>query len=530
MSKEHKHFIKSTIIVAACAFLSRVLGLIRATLLASFYGATESRGLADCYSAAFKLPDIIFNLVAFGAISIVLIPYFSKFVKHEDAKKLHYSCSTFLNFFFLFISFFLIAGFFFADYFVRDYLVKGWTNEENILITIKMTRILLLQVLFMTLSGIFGSYLNALEKFRAYSFALLSYNVGIIIGILAIAPFLGIEGVAWGAVLGSFLHFIIQFSGALVNGYKYHVGLPKFNKEIRQLILIAIPRIGALSLEQLVKFFIVNFASFLFIGSIFIFENAENFSMVPFGMIAVSISTTTFPIFSKLFVAKEYDTLLQTLLEKLQSVLFFMLPIAIIMIVLRVEIIDLLLAYRKFSYNDVVITANALGLYMLGIPFFSLSIVIVKFYYAQKKSFIPMLITIAAQAATIGGCYYFSKKLQVSGLSLGRSIGYIIQMVLLIVCIYIINKKEKKFLILPTKPLVASAKIIVCSILILGLGYFLQKFITFTDQRKLNSIIKLFVFGGVLSLVYGLMSLKAGVPEMKIMTDKILRKLRIVRS
>ena len=515
MTKEGKRFFLSTALISICAFSSRILGLVRQYLLASRYGATESQGLTDCYSAAFKLPDIIFNLVAFGAISIVLIPYFSGFIKKERRDELKYTCSTFLNFFFLFITFFIFIGFFFAPFFVRNFLVKGWTNEINISLTIKMTRILLLQILFLTLSGIFGSYLNALERFTAYAFALLSYNIGIIFGILVIAPCIGIQGVAWGAVLGSFHHFFIQGIGALKNGFKYNFGLPKFNREIKELIFIAIPRMIAISGEQLVKFFIVNIASFLFIGSIFIFENAENFSMVPFGTIAVSISTTAFPVFSKLYVEKEYDELLKSLLKMLRSCLFFILPVTLIMIVFKNEIIELLLVYKKFTQKDALLTANALAYYMMGIPFFSITIILVKFYYAQKRSIIPMIVTLISVFVTIVASYIFSGYFNISGLSIGRSSGYIIQTLLLILFIIFINKKENYFKIVDWSLFLDIIKIIIIFIILFITGLFVQANIYFFNDVKIDSIVKLILLGGLILIIYAILTYILKIPEIR---------------
>lgn|GEM_PF-1005156 len=528
MTKQKSHFVRSTIIIAVCSLLSRILGLLRVSLLGSFFGATRSEGLTDCYAAAFKLPDIIFNLVAFGAISIVLIPYFSGFIKKEQLDELKKTCSQFLNFFLLIICLFIIVGFLIAPFFVKNFLVRGWAdslaNKKNIELTVLMTRILLLQVLFMTLSGIFGSYLNAIEKFTAYAFALLSYNIGIIFGILVLAPFMSIIGVAWGAVLGSFIHFMIQASGSMYNGFKYSFGMPKMNKDIKELIFIAFPRIIAIGGEQFVKFFIVNIASFLFIGSIFIFENAENFSMVPFGMLAVSISTTAFPVFAKLYVSKEYNLMLKNLIDKLRAMMFFIIPITIIMIIFKYQIIEILLAYKKYSQHDVLLTSDALGFYMIGIPFFSITIVVVKFYYAQKKSFLPMIVTLIMVAVTILCCYIFSKDLNVTGLSIGRSIGYIIQALLLILFLFIYNKKEKLFTEIPVNSIVDIFKIMLISAVFI-IPAFISKFnIMFFQNQKLNSLLIIVVFGGISSIFYFIFCFIFKVPE----AGEIVKRIKLL--
>lgn len=516
MTHSGKKFFKATLLISISALLSRLLGLLRQTLLAAKFGATSGQGYNDCYNAAFTLPDIIFNLIVFGAVSIVLIPYFSGLLKKDQIEKLHKSCSSFLNFFFIFISFFIVIGFFFAPLFVRRFLVAGWTNEQNILLTIKMTRIILLQTLFMTLSGIFGSYLNAIEKFTAYAFALLSYNIGIIFGIVVLTPFLGIEGAAWGAVIGSFTHFSIQTIGSLHNGFKFSFGLPKLTKEIKQLILVAIPRVIGISADQFVKFFIVQFASYIFTGAIFIFYNAENFSMVAYGMIAVSISTTSFPIFSKLYAAGEYNHLIDNLFQRIRSLLFLILPISILMIVFRNEIISILIGYKHFSNKDVLLTANALAYYLLGIPAFSMTILIVKFYYAQKKSVIPMIISLVSASVTVIVSYFLSKKFAVSGLSLGRSSGYILQMLLLLTMIFFYNSREKIFTIVPKKQLIEISKIIAINIIIIFIAFLIHYIFDFKFYSKLKILlflilqtIPIIIIYFVLSYIFGLTDLKA---------------------
>jgi putative peptidoglycan lipid II flippase len=524
MPENKKHFLKATLLIAVFSLLSRILGLLRSTLLASFYGASGSDGLNDCYTAAFKLPDIIFNLVAAGAISIVLIPYFTGLIKKDDKTKLNEACSSFLNFFFLMMAFFVLLAYIFAPFFVKQFLVSGWTNEHNILLTIKMTRILLLQVLFMTLSGIFGSYLNAIEKFTAYSFALLSYNVGIIAGILFLTPLIGIEGVVWGVVAGSFIHFSIQGTGAFVNGFRFRFCLPKLNKEIRDLFLVAIPRIIAISGDQITRFFLVNFASFIFVGSMFIFDNVENLAMVAYGMIAVSLSTTAFPVFVKLYNEKDFDGLILSLFEKLRSLMFLMLPATVLMIIFRTEIIEILLGYGKFQGNNITLTSDALLYYMIGIPFLSITILTVKYYYAQKKSLIPMIIALISIAVTLITSFYFSKIFAVSGLSIGRSLGFIIQALLLLGFIIIINKKEKIISSFPKKPFFDTLKIITASIFMLASALILQHFIKFSGNIKFISILNIIIIGGISSIIYVLSSLLFKVPEITFFYNKIIKR------
>ena len=519
MTKDGKHFFLSTFILILSQFLSRVLGLLRIILINTIFGATESGGVTDCYSAAFKIPDIIFNIIAFGMISVVLVPYFSKYLKSKQYKELINACSNFINIFLILIFFFIIIGFIFAPFIVKHFLVTGWTDKGNIQLTIKMTRILLLQVLFMTFSGILASYLNAVERvigYIYYALAPLFYNLGIIFGIFFISPYVGIEGAAWGAVIGGLLHLLINLIGSIICGYKYKLVLPRFDNDIKDLFIIGIPRIIAISGEQFVKVFIIMIASYLIEGSMIIFDNAENFSMIAFGMIAVSISTTSFPVFSKLFIEGKYTELLKKLFNVIRSCLFFIIPISVLMIILRFEMIDILLKYKKITQLDVIYIANSLGLYMIGIPFFSITLIISKYYYAHKRSFIPMVVTLITVILTVICCYVFSKKYSLYGLSIGRSIGYIIQAILLILLLAYIYFKNKIKVVIDWKPIV--------SLLLFIIGVFLRNNLSFSNIKQIDSILRFFILGSMLSIFYIIIMYLLNIPEIKTIINLVKKK------
>ena len=126
MSKIKNNILKITLLIGFFSLLSRVLGILRSSLLSAFFGATESAGLNDCYTAAFRIPDAIYNLIVAGTLSIVLIPYFSGFLKKNEEennfKEINKATSQFLNFFFIIMSFFIIIGFFATPFLVKTIL------------------------------------------------------------------------------------------------------------------------------------------------------------------------------------------------------------------------------------------------------------------------------------------------------------------------------------------------------------------------------------------------------------------------
>jgi putative peptidoglycan lipid II flippase len=522
VTKSTGHFLKSTLLITVFSFLSRVLGLLRSTLLSSFYGATKSNGTIDCYIAAYRLPDIVFNLIAAGSISIVLIPYFSGLLKKDDRETLNRACSGFLNFFFIVMTVILIVVFFFAEPIVTGFLVKGWTDQNNIKLTVLLSRILLIQVLFLTLSGVFGSYLNSIEKFLSFSLALLSYNVGIIIGILFFAPFFGIVGVVCGAVLGSLIHLLIQLTGSVKNGFRYHLVLPEFNREVRNLFAVAVPRIIAISADQLVRFTIISFASFIFTGSMIIFDNVENVGMIFYGILAVSVSTTAFPGFVKLFNEGKYDELYGSLFDKIRFLLFLILPSTVLMIVFRREIVDILFHYVNYNVKDSILTSNALLFYLSGIPFLSMTILTVKFYYAMQKSLIPMFAALAAITITIISTYYLSRSYAISGLAIGRSIGFMVQALILMA--FIVSIRKKFGLTLPLRQIFDSLKIVLASAVMFAAGFAVHKYFAIWNDSKIIMILYMTLIGGIISILYVALCLLLKNPEAAYFKKKIFGK------
>lgn len=538
MTENKKKFFLATLIVAVSNLLSRILGLLRSTILAAIYGATENNGIADCYNASFVLPDIIYNLTVFGIISIVLVPFFSGILsKQEDSlnnnEELDKNCCAMLNFFFAAVAVISILAWFFAPVIVKNFLVKGFAGDSyKIETTIRLTRIMLLQPLFVTLAGILGAYMNARERYTSYSIAMLFYNVGIIAGILLLNKKLGIDAAAWGTVLGSFLWFAIQLIGAIYAGFRYNFNFPKFDKEFFDLIFLAVPRVIALGGEQFVKFFITGYASFLCAGALTIYSYAENFSMVPYGMIAVSLSTTAFPIFSKNFALGEYDKMLESLFDKLKILLFLTLPICSLMVILRFEMIDILLGYKSFTLQDTKLTCSTFLAYMLGIPFYSITIIVAKYFYAQKKTFMPMFISLLMCVTTIFSSYLLIKilpeNMKISGLAFGRTAGYLIQMILLLVMVFCV--KNVRYTIFPKMQIFEIIRIIIMNCVFALVVFFIHsEILTFiTENISLHNKLQYFISGCITGftaiLLYFLLGIIFKLPYFNVITAKFRKK------
>ena len=226
------------LILAGAAMLSRLLGLLRDRLLASHFGAGDT---LDVYYAAFQIPDLIFNLLVVGALSAGFIPIFVDFWQKKDFKAAWHFVNSILNLVLLGILVLGVVFFVFMPFFMK-LLVPGFEGEKFSQ-AVFLTRLMFLSPLLLGLSTVFGGALQGVKRFLVVALTPIFYNLGIIFGILFLAPRWGVTGLALGVILGALLHLIIQIPAVRVLGFKYQFVLGGGSSGVRRLSRLMIPRI-----------------------------------------------------------------------------------------------------------------------------------------------------------------------------------------------------------------------------------------------------------------------------------------------
>ncbi|MBN1258687.1 murein biosynthesis integral membrane protein MurJ, partial [Candidatus Peregrinibacteria bacterium] len=245
------HFLPPTMLLALSALFSRLLGVIRDHLLAKTFGATAGTGIynLDTYYAAFRIPDMLYNLLIFGAISAAFIPIFTKYKKRDDMENAWGFASSMLH---LMLMIILVASglaYLFAPQLAH--LVAGGFTDEAFGITVRLMRIMLLSPIFFTFSAVLVSLQDSFKTFFFRSLGPLFYNVGIIFGILYFGQKFGVVGVTWGVVIGAALQLIVQLPALLQVGYKHKWMLGWARTDVREAFRLMVPRVLGLSLTQL---------------------------------------------------------------------------------------------------------------------------------------------------------------------------------------------------------------------------------------------------------------------------------------
>ncbi|MDD9868006.1 MAG: oligosaccharide flippase family protein [Candidatus Campbellbacteria bacterium] len=366
--------------------LSLIMAFARDRLLANIFGAGE---ILDIYFAAFRIPDIIFALLVSFMSVYALLPFFERKLAESQEKFKEFIDNTFS--FFLTMLIIISAAAYILMPAIADIVFKGLDADvrENV---IALSRLLLLQPIFLGASSFFSSIAQLKHRFIIFGLSPVLYNLGIILGIIFLNPIFGITGVVYGVVLGAIFHMalVIPFLLSEKSLPRYRPKI-KFDSEIIRVIKTSFPRAAVLSANNITLFVLIGIASLLSAGSISVFSFAYNLGQVPLTLIGVSYSVVSFPILSKLFIEGKIDTFIQRLQTALRHIIFWAFPAVAFFVVLRAHIVRIILGSGEFDWYDTRLTAAALAIFSIFIITQSISLLLIRACYASNKTMIPVV-------------------------------------------------------------------------------------------------------------------------------------------
>lgn len=415
----------AAIIIASATFLSRLIGLLRDRIFAHNFGAGE---LMDAYYAAFKIPDLVYNLLILGALSAGFIPIFTK-IYDKDKKEGWLLANNVLNFSGVLLIIICLIGILSAKY-ISPLIAPGF-SADSLEMVIKFSRIMFLSPLFLGLSMVFGGILQSLRQFLIYSLAPIFYNLGIIFGAIYLVKWLGPTGLAWGVVLGAMMHLILQKIGAYFAGWKWNFFINIKDKNIKTIGKLMIPRTLGLATSQLNILILTILASLLPVGSVAIYNYANNLQGVAVGIIGIPFALSVFPILSKYAGQNKKDEFIENLSATICKILFLIIPASVIILLLRAQIVRVVLGSGQFDWSATINTANALAFFSFSLFAQSLIPLLARAFYSLENTKTPFMIALFSEITTIILAIMLFKNLGVPGLALAVSLGAILNMFLL---------------------------------------------------------------------------------------------------
>ncbi|MFH0820233.1 MAG: murein biosynthesis integral membrane protein MurJ, partial [Candidatus Peregrinibacteria bacterium] len=351
-----KPFIPATLLLAFSALFSRLLGIVRDHLLASTFGATTGQGIynLDTYYAAFRIPDMLYNLLIFGAISAAFIPIFTKYRKEGDEESAWAFANSMLHV--MLLGVIVLAGIAYLFAPQLTHLVAAGFSPGDFETTTRLMRIMLLSPMLFSIASVLVSIQDSYRHFFFRSLAPIFYNLGIIFAIVKWGGQFGVTGVTWGVILGAALQLIVQLPALKLVHFRYKPVLGWRRPDVRNAFKLMGPRVLGLSLSQITMMVTTLIASFLATGSITIFYLADNLQNLPIGLIGISFAITSFATLSELASEPTPEAFTLELRRVMQAILFLIIPATVGMLLLRHEIVDVILLAGKFTAQDAELT------------------------------------------------------------------------------------------------------------------------------------------------------------------------------
>ncbi len=455
--------LRSTILIAFFTILAKIAGLVRIMVFGNQFGDSA---VVDIFVAALRLPDLLFNLLILGTLSVAFIPVFVEY-KNKNRAEAYEIASTIFNIVLIGMGVMGVMGAIFAPA-LTSIIVPGF-DENARAETARLTRILMLSPLIFSLSSVLTSVLQSNKRFLLSAIAPLFYTLSIIGSVFWLYPVLGVAGIGWGAVIGALLHFLIQLPQAVKLGLRpfstfswQHAGVKKIGR-------LFLPRILALDLGQ-ISFLIVSIVgSALATGTIARFYYAYDLQAVPLGIFAISFAVAAFPTMSEFFEKRDLAGFKRFFSRTAIQILFLMIPISVLMLILRAQIVRLIPGGgpgTAFDFTATRLTAAAFGFFTLSLFAQGLTPLLARCFFALQNTVIPLVISITAAALNILLAIFLTRYFGGEALALAFSVAAIFNMLALFLALRRrLGDLHDNFLLLHT------IKILIASIVMAAAAY-----------------------------------------------------------
>lgn len=402
--------------MAVLLLITKLSGLLKLQILAGIYGISSE---LDLFTAANRIPEFIYTVVAIGGINAALIPVLQQASLKEDQEKIKVVFSSIVNTFFIILLVISALVFIFAPQVVNFSLSLNphesptrSLSAEQVDIFVKMLRILIFSPIILCLSSIFSSILQVRKRFLITQLAPLFYNFGLIFVAIAVIPFFNnsILVLSTGVILGSLLHFLIQVPSIMSAKVEYSIKSFNFkDKYVIQALKQAAPRTIGLTSDYIGNIFQTIIAIGLPAGSLAAFAFATSIRDIPISMFGISTSQALFPTMSELAEKKDMEGLQKIFSKGVRAILFWTLPASVLLIVLRTPYVRILFSLftDAVTFAGIRILSFALLFLCFGIVFYSLLNLVNRAFYSLNDSKTPTYVSMFVIGIEIVLTYLF---------------------------------------------------------------------------------------------------------------------------
>lgn len=421
--------LSSALILSVMIIVSRLFGFLRYRVLAGYF----MKGDLDVFFAAFRIPDIVFEILITGAFTSTFIPIFVRYIKNQE--ELEINISSIMNLITIFLVGFIIITVIFLDY-LMPVITPGFSKEKMDMV-ISYSRLLLIgQLPFL----VFGNFLTGIAQankiFFITSIAPIIYNISVIAASLLFAQSVGLTAPIIGIIFGAILFFIIQLPIMIKVNFHYHP-IINITKGVSDFFRTVLPRTFSVIFSQIDATVDLTLASFLGSGSYTIFYLAQHLQLLPVSIIGMAFGQASLPYLSELFEEKKMDELKKVIIDSLLNLLYLTIPIASFFAFARTPLVRLFFGGEKFDWEATVQTATTLSFFCFSLPFHSIYYFITRCFYSLLDTKTPFVVSLFSVGINTLLSVYFILYLHlpVSALAISFSISVIFSVTILMIII-----------------------------------------------------------------------------------------------
>lgn len=416
---------KTIFIIMFLTLIAQVFGFSRDLTLAYFYGTSS---ISDVYLIALTITNVFFILLGTG-IATGYIPLLSNLIQNVNAQEGLRFTNNLINLLLIFCTIVIVCGIIFTELIVK--LVAPGFEQNELAMAVLFTRISFTSMYFTITIQLFKGLLQVKGSFFISALIGVPLSIVIIVSI-AVSYSSNVIVLMIGYVFATFIQFLILLIHAYRKGYRYKIILDLKDKNVRRIIIIAIPVIIGTSVNQINLIVNKSMASHISVGGISALEYANTLNGFVLAIVVTSIHTVLFPLLSKKATNSDIAGLKEVLSDVIIGMMVLVIPATLGFMILSEQIVTMLYGRGAFDKEAIFMTANALFFYSIGLTGYALRDVVSSVFYSLQDSKIPMINAAIVVAMNIILTIMLSKSMGISGLALATSISIIICTALLI--------------------------------------------------------------------------------------------------
>lgn len=418
---------RSTAFYSAATGLSRVLGLAREIVAASYFGVS---GAMSAFTIAFQVPNLVRALFADAALQGAFVPVFTELLEQGRRREAFHVASS-IFFLILLVLGLTTALFVLLAEPVMSLLVPGFGDDPALRdLTVSLAQLMFPIVLMLALSGLIVGMLNSFEHFSVPALAPVAWNVVIIGALVALTPLFDgqdrIYAYAVGVLVGTLVQFALPIPWLRGRGGRFSIALDWRNEHVRRVLRLMLPvtlALGMINLSLLINSLVGTLVSDQTPAAI---DKAFRIYQLPQGLFSISIATVLFPTLSKLAARGLRDDLRATMANGVRQILLLLIPSAVLMAVLAEPITRLVYERGEFGAEATDLVATAMIWWSIALPFQGVSLLFTRTFFGLQQPWATTALAVANMAVNAAVAFALYEPFGIAGIVIGTVAGTLV--------------------------------------------------------------------------------------------------------